>query len=108
MIINRTTGETISTKENICKTLLKQARGLMFSKKKVLLFPFKKQKKIVLHNFFVFYPLTLLFLDDTKKIIEIKKNFKPFTVYSSKKRATYLIETPYSFNGKIGDVLEFR
>lgn len=75
----------------------------MFSKKKNLLFVFDKEQKIALHNFFVFYPINLVFLDKNKNVIEIKKNFKPFTFYTSKKKARYLLETPFDVNYKTGD-----
>ena len=39
----------------------------------------------------------------SKKVIEIKKDFKPFTFYTSKTKARYLLETPFEINYKIGD-----
>ena len=75
----------------------------MFSRKKNLLFVFDKEQRVPLHNFFVFYPINLVFLDKDKKVIEIKKNFKPFTFYTSKNKAMYLLETPFEINYKIGD-----
>ena len=87
----------------ICKSALSKAIGLMFSKKRNLLFEFDKEIKITLHNFFVFYPINLVFLDKDKKVIEIKRNFKPFTFYTSKQKARYLLETPFEIEFKIGD-----
>ena len=78
----------------------------MFSRKKNLLFEFEKEQKIPLHNFFVFYPINLVFLDKSKKVIEIKKNFKPFRVYTSKTKAKYLLETPFDIKFKIGDIFK--
>ncbi len=69
-----------------------KARGLMFSKKKNLIFVFEKEKRISLHMLFVFFPIDVLFLDKDKKIIEIKKDFKPFGFYKSKKKAKYVVE----------------
>ncbi len=80
--------------DKICKTPLQQALGLMFSKKKTLLFELNKEKHLAIHNFFVFYPTSLIFLDKNKKVIEIKTNFRPFALYKSKTKAKYLIETP--------------
>ena len=42
--------------------------------------------------FFVFFPINVLFLDKNKQIIEIKKNFRPFTTYKSKNKANYVVE----------------
>lgn len=74
------------------RTPLQQAIGMMFSKPKNLFFIFKKEKRLFVHNFFVFFPIDLIFLDKNYKVIEIKKNFLPFTIYLSKKKVKYLIE----------------
>ena len=69
----------------------------MFSKKikdKGLVFIFQKARRMDLHMFFVFYPIDVLFLDDDKRVVEIKENFKPFTVYYSKNKVKYVIELP--------------
>ncbi len=92
MITNKTTNQIISNKEIICNNVFSQSLGLMFSKRKNLIMVFNKERKISLHNFFVFYPIDVLILDENKKIIEIKENFKPFTFWNSKNKGKYLIE----------------
>jgi len=85
----------VFTKEfKICRSFLSKFLGLMFSKKKMLVFEFDKEKYQSLHMFFVFFPIDVLFLDENKTVIEIKKNFRPFTIYSSKTKAQYVIEIP--------------
>ncbi|MBD3354504.1 DUF192 domain-containing protein [Candidatus Woesearchaeota archaeon] len=76
----------------IINSKLGKARGLMFSKKKNLMFVFDKEQKVPLHNFFVFFSIDVLFLDKDKKIVEIKKDFKPFSYYNPKKKAKYVLE----------------
>ena len=73
----------------------------MFSRKnenRALVFELKKEKKVPLHMFFVFYPIDVLYLagdkNGDKRIIEIKENFKPFTFYFPKKKAMYVAELP--------------
>lgn len=68
----------------------------MFSKKanKALIFIFKKERRISLHSFFVFYPIDILFLDSKKKVVEIKENFLPFNIYIPKKKSKFIIELP--------------
>ena len=56
----------------IIKAPLKQAIGLMFSKQKNIIFEFKKEKKELIHMFFVFYPIDLIFLNKSKKVVELK------------------------------------
>ncbi|MBW2996382.1 DUF192 domain-containing protein [Candidatus Woesearchaeota archaeon] len=76
----------------VVNSVFGKARGLMFSRKKNLMFVFDEEKRISLHMFFVFFPIDVLFLDKDKKIVEIKKNFKPFTFYKSKEKAKYVVE----------------
>lgn len=92
MIFNQTQNKVISNKERLCKNPLTQALGLMFRRKQNLVMVFKKEKPIQLHNFFVFYPLDVLILNENKEIIEIKENFKPFTLWNPPKEGKYLIE----------------
>lgn len=82
-----------------------KARGLMFSKKKDLLFVFSKPKRIALHNFFVFFRIDLIFLDSNFKVIEKKMNFKPFRLYTSKTKANYVIEISTLKNRKKASLL---
>jgi uncharacterized protein len=95
-----------------CDTSWKKARGLMFSSKisdKALVFPFNKPGRYSLHMMFVFYAIDVLFLDSSKKVVEIKENFKPFTVYSPSKLAAYIVELPCGCANsvKLGDKVSF-
>jgi len=92
MIINKTNKKVISKKEIICKNLFSQSRGLMFRKKQNLIMEFPFEKKISLHNFFVFYPIDVILLNKNKEVIEIKRNFQPFTFWNSNNKAKYVIE----------------
>ncbi len=81
---------------------------MMFSKKKTIVMYFNKEQIISLHNFFVFFPINLYFLDKNMKVIEIKKRFFPFTFYTSKNKAKYLVESPFDLNTDVGDILDIR
>jgi len=108
MIKNKTKNKILAKKVYFCKGILSKSIGLMFSKKKSLVFVNEKEKLVPLHMCFVFYPIDVLFLDKEKKVIEIKKNFKPFTFFNPKHKAKYVIELPYGFKGsKVGDKIEF-
>lgn len=78
--------------DRFCLRLISKSRGLMFSRPKNIALEFKKPKRIGLHTFFVFYPIDVLFLDETKRVVEIKKDFRPFRFYSSIAKAKYAIE----------------
>jgi len=92
MIINKSTKKVISKKEITCRSFLSQVRGLMFRKKQNLIMIFPSERKISLHNFFVFYPIDIILLNENKEVVEIKINFQPFTFWSSKNKGKYVIE----------------
>ncbi|NQV91086.1 DUF192 domain-containing protein [Candidatus Woesearchaeota archaeon] len=84
--------EVISEKELYCTSLLSQMRGLMFRRKQNLIMEFPSERKVALHNFFVFYPIDVLILDKHKKIVDIKRDFKPFTFWTSSVKGKYVVE----------------
>ena len=82
----------------------------MFSiRPKTLIFAFKNEQIISLHMFFVFFPIDILYLDKNKIVVEKKENFRPFTMYTPKNKAQYVIELPENSikEIKIGDCLTF-
>ena len=111
MIINRNKKIALSQKEIFCKNFWSQIRGLMFKKKQNLVMIFPKERIISLHNFFVFYPLEIIILDQNKKVVEIRKNFRPFTFWTSSEKGQYLIELGLENSQnktKVGEQLEIR
>ena len=91
-------------KLTLCKTWFSKVRGLMFSRKKNLMFVFEKEKLIPLHMWFVFFPIDVLFLDKGKKIVEIKRNLRPFSLYWPKNKAKYVVELAEKNYYKIGQI----
>jgi hypothetical protein len=86
-----------------------KARGLMFSRKKNLMFVFDEEQKVPLHNFFVFFPIDVLYLDKDKEIVEIKKDFNPFSYYRPKNKAKYVVEIAVPVDKKeykIGEIFK--
>ena len=64
-----------------------------------------------IHMFFVFFPINLIFVDEYKKIVEIKKNLKPFQIYNPKYSCRYIIELPVEFdikNTAVSDLLSWN
>ena len=101
----------ISNNEILCTNIFSQARGLMFRRKNNLIMDFKKEKRISLHMFFVFYPIDVIILDKNQKVVDIKKNFKPFTFWNSKKKGKYIIELGVEKNKQnisLGDYFKFK
>ena len=69
------------------------ARGLMFSKKKNLLFEFRKEQNVGIHMLFVFFPIIAVWIDKNKKIKNVKR-MKPFVSFHEEK-AKYILEIPF-------------
>lgn len=80
--------------DKVCNTPWKQGWGLMFSEEKTALFTFKKPQRVAIQTWFMRYPLTLIFLNKRKEVVEIKKNVKPWSYHTPKNNAEYLIEIP--------------
>ena len=82
---------------------LKRFVGLMFSRRenaKILLFDFKKQTRIPIHSFFVFFSFVVVWLDDQNNIRDFKI-VKPFSFsVSSNKFFNKLIEIPINDKNK--------
>ena len=114
MNIKNTTKKPIIAKNaELCRNIFTKSIGLMFSiKPKPLIFVFKKEKIIPLHMLFVFYPIDVLFLNKNKVVAEIKENFKPFSFYTPKNKAQYVIEittvTSKRIKADVGDRIEFK
>ena len=106
MITNK--NKILSEKEIVCKTFFSQVRGLMFRKKQNLIMIFGKEKKISLHMFFVFYPIDVLLLNENGEIVEIKRNLRPFTFWSSKEKGKYVVELAFPGGYKVGDRVEVK
>lgn len=58
--------------------------------------------------FFVFYSIDVLLLNEKKEIVEIKKNFKPFTFWNSKEKGKYVVELAFPGEYQVGDRVEIK
>ncbi|MEM3373871.1 MAG: DUF192 domain-containing protein [Candidatus Woesearchaeota archaeon] len=113
MIYNKTKNILICKEKKILNNVIEKAIGLMFSKPikdKGYIFVFEKSQRVSLHMFFVFFPIDVVFLDENKRVVEIKENFRPFTFYSSKNKIKFFIEIPQGLiknKIEINDILSF-
>ena len=112
MITNKTRKTLIAERHYNFKSPISKAIGLMFSMNpKNLVFIFKKEKIVSLHMFFVIFPIDVLFVDKNKRVVDLKENFRPFTLYTPKARSMYVIELPKDTIKKsktrLGDIICF-
>jgi len=104
LLYNVTRKKIIIKKIKFADTEAKQAIGLMFSRKSkfnyCLIFsrPTSSILGSSIHMMFVFYPISVIFLNERKKVVDIKKKVIPFLFYSPKKPAKYILELPIETN----------
>lgn len=91
-----------------------KAVGLMFTLPKKefgLIFEFSQEKIIPLTMLFVFYRIDVLWLDKSKRIVEMRTLLPFMPNYIPQKKAQYVIELPNGTikktNMKLNDRIEF-
>jgi|SRR3989338_1687139 len=88
-------------------SIIGKFKGLMFSRRKnaeILLFEFKKPKKIIFHSLFCFFPFLIIWLDEQNNVID-KRIIPPFQLkISTTKPFSKVIEIP--FNKKYSNILK--
>ena len=101
----------IAKDAKLINSMLGHATGLRFSRQKNLIFELKQERKEIIDMFFVFYTIDLILLDKDKKVIELKRNFRPFAIYSPKKKTKYILElkkgTIKDYKIKLRDKISF-
>ncbi len=88
--------------------------GLMFKKKLkdeegIILETLEGRLSSSIHMLFVFQTIDIIWLDKDYKIVDIKNNIKPFTLFvMPRKKAKYILELSKVNNLKMGDKLSIR
>jgi uncharacterized membrane protein (UPF0127 family) len=94
---------------DVANNFWKRLFGLSFSKKKNMLFVMPYEKKWSFWMFAVRYPLKFIFLNKSKRVVDIKKgrpisfDFKSWKIYRPKVDCKYVLETPFKIKVKVGD-----
>jgi len=86
----------IAKNYDVADNIFSKGFGLMFKNKvkRPLLFIFKKEAIIPLHMFFVFTTIDVIFINKRKEIVDIKEDFRPFTLYTPNKKSSFIVELP--------------
>jgi len=77
----------------VCGSLSSKVRGLMFSRRKRIEMFFEREQIVPLHTWFVFFPIKVEFMDAKKRVVE-RTVMRPFSRYTPKNKAAYVVETP--------------
>lgn len=95
IIMKKTKIFPLGIEAKICKSLFSKVKGMMFSlKPEPLLFVFNNEKYAPIHMFFVFFPLSIIWLSKEKRIADFRI-LKPFSFYSPEIKSKYVIEIPF-------------
>ena len=110
---NVTRKSVIATRSKIADSVLGRSIGLMFSlpTQSAMVLKFKSDSPVNLHMFFVFFPIDVILVDSRRKVVELIEGFAPFTTYSAKKKAMFVVEVPAGTirksKTKVGDEIAF-
>lgn len=94
---------------DVADSFWKRVVGLGFSGKKNMFFPLPFEGQWSLWMFAVDYPIKMIFIDNNRKVIDIKKavplsfDRKTWRTYKPKKACKYILETPYDLKVKTRD-----
>lgn len=84
----------------------------MFSRQKNLIFVLPRERTLTMHMLFVFYPLDIVLLNSRQEVVELKRDFRPFTFYRLKRKARYILELKKStidkYDLQLGDKISFE
>lgn len=97
-------GKTI--RAELAEGILSKMKGMRFRSEERMLFEFRKRKPII-DMLFVPTSLQLVFMDEEKQVVDIRKA-KPWRFYRPGKPAKYLLESTEPLDVEIGDQLEFE
>lgn len=115
-LLNKTKKMVVEQKVRIAQGFFAQLKGLMFESAKkfdyALVFPLDSEGRISssIHCLFVFFPIDVVYLDGKKRVVDIRKNVTPFTLFDMPKRpAKYFAEmrAGKSDGTSIGDEMEW-
>ncbi len=112
-IYNKSRKKRVAQDFELADSIPKRALGLMFrcGLKMPVLFVFDNRSRYScsIHSLFVFFPFSAIFLDEGKRVVDVRiaRPFVSFII--PKKRSKYLIEGKPELAElvRVGDVLEF-
>lgn len=108
-------GKKIIASANYSDNPLVVGHGLRFSKplKKgeglLMKIPFESRIGAAIDMFFVFFPIDVVWINSKNRIVDIRRNVKPWRVATPKDKALYVLEMMNNSTKslKIGDRLRF-
>ena len=104
-------GRMHSVKAERAQTISRKMLGLILEPRVYpLLFEFKKSRRWSFHTFLVLKPIDFIFIDKSKKVVEVKYRVKPFVLtVKPSVPVKYVLELPEGTGSlfKLGETLKF-
>ena len=116
MLSNKRTGKKIIDKVVVAENHWQKMKGLMFEDPNmfdyalVFCLPRESIANASIHMLFVFFPIDIVYLNKSKKVVDLAKNLQPFSLgYVPKKPSKFFVELPAgkSRGIKVGDKLQW-
>jgi len=105
-LIDSTTGTVIARRVGLADGFGSRFRGLMLRKRfpggEALFFDFKKPGRNSVHMFFVRFPIDLLYLDSSFRVVEVRSYLRPWQLHRSRVVSRYLVELPAGTVSRLG------
>jgi uncharacterized membrane protein (UPF0127 family) len=104
-------GEVLLDEVKYCESLFSRLKGLMFTKKlkhnqgALLVLNSLTRTNAAIHMWFVFYPLMIYWMDESGKVVDMKKVYPFQTLIVPRKKAKYVLECLGLQGVNVGDVL---
>lgn len=95
-IVNETRQRVLHASPEWALTPWQQAKGFMFSSpgERALIFLFMPARRVALHMWFVFGPIDVLALDGTGRVVELRENFRPWSLWRTHGEVSAIAELP--------------
>lgn len=119
-VFNKTQKTVICERTELAKSYWQKTKGLMFRKSlprnKGLLMVFGNERRTGIWMFGMRFPIDIVFIDSRKRVVDVKKGIKPFSVnpktwrvFYPSKSAKYILELNKGESQGLrnGDLLSF-
>jgi len=110
-VIHKETNKVLANDLKIAKSFADRTLGLMFIKEMKGFDALLLEPCTSVHNFFVRFPIDLIFLNKDNKVVKLIPCFKPWRMTGIYLKARKVLELPNGTIGdfiKVGDSLEVR
>ena len=113
VVKNLTKKTVLGTRPIVLRSTLSQALGLMFRKSpECMIFLFQSPRIVRMHMMFVFFPIDIIALDGSGKVVALVERLLPWRLWNPGVRASAVVELPQgtisSTKTQVGDQIKLR